>query len=794
MRRAWGYLVGSSSSSKNDDKDYLEDDDETSFEEHETDLKIIDEEEEEEDDEAEAEVIPTNENGEGHHGVDDSHQQREDEVIPNGEQTVVDNAIDDDQVETKVGDPNDQAVEAKDKAESTVTGEKQKRNESTETTKLTLNDKKEELKDLDEDPESPASIQELDSDENQAEISDKKQVETEVDPDNTVDETKQTDQSDDPTEENKVIEEDKVEVGFLSDSDEEEWDEDDPFGFEADRGQEALLEAFRISVDEDEDKDQREQKGLINNSREVDPSFDRISNDMYTSRDDDHSVMSEEVHPNQALFDILERNFDDLDAFHVPSLNRLITAEEIKLFFVAFVVVFTPPKPFEFARKYNQDISIEEIVTVDFDQESSSKPKRRRWLFRRIRSDADFEAKMESTEIENDEECEKKHSKKSDDDEHTVVQVPHEAVLALWGEVAKGLGVIKNMDSEVESMKLIMNHVEEALLEMGMLEIETYKNRSISLPNDDVDGHELPVVSFDSNQSNDATTETKFYMIRHAINEQYGLFLAKYENSDVHERVSKLKKNWFEAVALVHNDISTGIDEYQMLMLPHLCIKGNQLSLAKDIMLNDAFMGKRFETMGLLLCATIQLTDIDTMAKSKEASDGFISKLEDFIGKNLSLLRSKLEGGIEDAQQDDGKHSASSRKINAVVEAGKAFHLIALLLGSLGYVTKELEYHAEAIKCKEYWVQSTDDNAIASLSLSDSYNCMGVAYDNIGDFEEAITCYDRALTTRRSLLGNNHLKVAETCHSMVSTFTAAQIKSMVENSPQHTFYLGIATL
>ena len=71
-------------------------------------------------------------------------------------------------------------------------------------------------------------------------------------------------------------------------------------------------------------------------------------------------------------------------------------------------------------------------------------------------------------------------SNKDDDDEHTAVHVPYEVVLALWMEVAKGLGVIKNVDTETESMKLIMNHVQESLMDIGLLEIETQKKMSNS--------------------------------------------------------------------------------------------------------------------------------------------------------------------------------------------------------------------------------------------------------------------------------------------------------------------------
>ena len=128
------------------------------------------------------------------------------------------------------------------------------------------------------------------------------------------------------------------------------------------------------------------------------------------------------------------------------------------------------------------------------------------------------------------------------------------------------------------------------------------------------------------------------------------------------------------------------------------------------------------------------------------------------------LIDEKLqETNIIKSTSDSGEREI--QELNLLTESGKAAHLIALFLGALGFIPKELEYHVMAINLKE---SGRGESQHGSVSLSDSYNCMGLAYDNLGDFEEAMICYDRALTYRRTLLGNSHLKVAETCHSMVS--------------------------
>jgi hypothetical protein len=119
------------------------------------------------------------------------------------------------------------------------------------------------------------------------------------------------------------------------DIDEEDIDEDDPYGFEPEREQEILLEAFRLDVTDDAayqpDKDR-------NNS-----NMHQIRKRQTMPEDFDERPVDEDIKPNQALFDILNRNFDDLDSFHVPVINRIMTSEEVKICFVAFVLVLTPP-------------------------------------------------------------------------------------------------------------------------------------------------------------------------------------------------------------------------------------------------------------------------------------------------------------------------------------------------------------------------------------------------------------------------------------------------------------------
>ena len=89
---------------------------------------------------------------------------------------------------------------------------------------------------------------------------------------------------------------------------------------------------------------------------------------------------------------------------------------------------------------------------------------------------------------------------------------------------------------------------------------------------------------------------------------------------------------------------------------------------------------------------------------------------------------------------------------------------MALLVGSLAFAAKELEYHAKAIKLKE---SASSRETQKGVSLSDSYACMGLTYDYIGDVEEAMTCYDQALTLRQTLFEGSNLRIAEICHSMV---------------------------
>jgi hypothetical protein len=558
-------------------------------------------------------------------------------------------------------------------------------------------------------------------------------------------------------------EEDKSDISNYFSDDDDEIDEDDPFGFEADREQEALLEAFRSGYVDIEPLQHTKYK----DTKPV--KIKPVSNtEIIHTRDKE-----DEVHPNQALFDILNRNFDDLDSFHIPSLNRMITSEEVKVFFVAFVLVLTPPKPLMMAQEYNHDLDSElmknHLNSASHETANGISKRRRGWLFSRKKQDKNT---FDSMEIVSKDEEQEDVAEESNKKPYIFVRIPCDVVYALWAEVLRGLGIIEKIHEETESARLIIKYVQESLIELGLLEIE--KSRASVISTDRQDRFMHVHDSSSASISSDTSKESEFCVVRHEINEQYGLYLANSSQSSmIKNQVKHNEKSWFMAATSVHCTNSDNTDDYQVKMLPYLLALGGKVIEAKDLLCKESFIVNRFERLGVLESVTVELTDVDLLVKSLEANNALnFFDVNDFItsiGSQFKVLIDDRLAELQSKDLDDDHENSAARKSErkTFIEAGKALHLIALILGSLGNVTKELEYHAMAINLKQSQL-GPNENSFGAISLADSYHCMGLAYDNIGDFEEAMVCYDRALLSRRTYMGNSDLKVAETCHSMVS--------------------------
>jgi hypothetical protein len=138
-----------------------------------------------------------------------------------------------------------------------------------------------------------------------------------------------------------------------------------------------------------------------------------------------------------------------------------------------------------------------------------------------------------------------------------------------------------------------------------------------------------------------------------------------------------------------------------MRIVPSLFVKSGKMNEARDLLCDESFILKRFEFLGLLQCTTIHLTDADLLVRQlyntanvNEQERGVI--IEEFSASICIQLKDCIDKTIKGMESNDGNFY----KHNDTIEAGKAYHLIALFLGSLGFITKELEYHATAIQFK----------------------------------------------------------------------------------------------
>ena len=107
---------------------------------------------------------------------------------------------------------------------------------------------------------------------------------------------------------------------------------------------------------------------------------------------------------------------------------------------------------------------------------------------------------------------------------------------------------------------------------------------------------------------------------------------------------------------------------------------------------------------------------------------------------------------------------------------GEAFHLVAVSFVAQGLLGEGLECFAETLRLKK--IHLNWSGMKQSIAISDTLHCMGLACGISGDFSEALSSYAEALRIRRNLLGRDHLRVADTCHSMVRKFVLNRILNL----------------
>lgn len=179
---------------------------------------------------------------------------------------------------------------------------------------------------------------------------------------------------------------------------------------------------------------------------------------------------------------------------------------------------------FKFAKEYNHDLDsrIQADDAISNTNEPASKRKRG-WLFSK--------KEKERNNYEEDEKHRDNEVKKEPDDKNENVyihiRVPYEVVYALWVNIIKGLGLVSIHQDDIDIMTSIINYVQESLVELGLLDVESGIDHQCTVMNDS----ESELTSLDIKNRRYPNLS-----VRHAINEEYDFFMYQSE-PDVKEKI-----------------------------------------------------------------------------------------------------------------------------------------------------------------------------------------------------------------------------------------------------------------
>jgi hypothetical protein len=498
-----------------------------------------------------------------------------------------------------------------------------------------------------------------------------------------------------------------------------------------------------------------------NDDLDLDDPLDKSHSSQYCELMDlDARNELSEVHPNQALFDIIEQGFDSTDSFRVRGLghnnksSRALKATEVKLCFAAYVFVFTPPKPVEFALYYNHDMDKglrEEYLHAAQRKKEGGK---KRW-FKWAGDGAPNASTGSST----------RNLPRLDSEKYTYEVVPSSIVFSLWEEVLRQVGIrLSTLGSEARIETL--NYVKETLVSVGLIDCNMIDF------SDDADA-DAGIIS-DKSQLR-VPQECEFIAARQAINGQYGHYLRR-SYIKIKECLEGNEKSIFDAASKISNEEDISMRDYCSGMLPYTWLKAQKFAEAETKLCEESFVQKRLDYFGLLEGTTIQVTDFELMVDQMQAHP----RKDDGDGPNVEVLMKKAYGIVKSYIDQNVTSRGEDFNIDCYVceEAGKALHLMAVSFMAQGLDDEGLKYLTEALRLKELY-RSPLDIEIGSITLSDTHHCIGLAHRALGDFDKSLSTFKQALTIRSKLLeGSDNLRIAESCQKMVSlTINECEIES-----------------
>ena len=498
-----------------------------------------------------------------------------------------------------------------------------------------------------------------------------------------------------------------------------------------------------------------------------------------------------EPHPNQELFDIIDRNFESFSPQGDPlggDQRRYLTAEDVRLCFVAFVAIFSPPPITSLAEEYNH--------TLDDDLAAE------REALERQRQELDRSGSGRGEPISSAGERHgigKAGDAGADDDNSDARRRPHvpmDLVVALWEQVLRTVGdegALKPGTNGISAARdgqysPAISYVREALVSLGLVDIVSgsaagrdVELRSISL--DDEDGFFGKVLGgFRNDKGRGGSRQrgsVETMVVHQSLNQQYGEYLAdEHHCYEFPQIVAEYRRRWSKAVVKCSltdsGEWSEFTSGYDLYTLPWNLTCTSMFDECAALMRDQRYVIRRLEEVGVLDGTTAHVTDVDELLRTIcEQWDDYTGTVDwkififETYGHIKSYAASLLKSKEDAAKAAEGDREASfdvdefgGPDTSRLLEAGRALHLIGVSLGTHGYVDEEIEYYLESLRFKEATPDGED-----RVDYSDTLHCLGFAYDSVGRTDEALEKYDQALDTRLKLLGEDDLRVAETMHN-----------------------------
>lgn len=424
-------------------------------------------------------------------------------------------------------------------------------------------------------------------------------------------------------------------------------------------------------------------------------------------------------HPHQTIFDILDRNFEEMGDGGSYQIGHRV----VKLCFVAFVSIFTlPSEPTNGAARRDvesgDNIQNHETI-IDHDNNASD------------------DSKGLITQ------------QQSQDETAVLQRVPLSVAFALWNKVLEESGHASPSNDD-------LSYIRSTLVLLGMLDLA-------SIDRDRDDG---------VSQSGQNNRSIECLAVHDHIHQQYGEYLAWGDHDKAFRSLIEVdSRRWSEAV--MHESKLIGSNQFTLRMLPlHTMRTANRMQETFDLLNDRTFVRRRIRVLGSTAAATAHISDIDellalieTNMKCDEIVPEPIDEVAGLLGAYQQVFKYCLhetEELTKSHRDEAGKIQLSKTAMYKTAEIGNALHLLGASLGGYGFFDKEMEYYKEALRVKTLAVNG---NIEKSVAVSDTLHSIGFSLDNAGKRDEALECYDKALMIRYECLGDDDLRIAETQHN-----------------------------